>query len=111
MKFYRYVIYKLYSGCYMKKNDTPVLNVIITLSLVHFFQLLSIGLILDKIFPQINLFKYKIDKLYIALGTIIFGLINYFLFYNKKRWESYLEEFKDGNLLKGNIGTILVFYI
>jgi hypothetical protein len=34
--------------------------------------------------------------------------MHYFLIYNKKRWETYLEEFKDEDAAKSKKGHILV---
>ena len=107
MKFYRYVIYKLFIWGLKKKSDTPIANVIITLTFVHFVQLFSFYLILLRIFPQINIFK-KVDGIYIGLGLIIIGLIHYFLIYNKTRWTKYFEEFKNENFTKSKRGSILV---
>lgn len=112
MKFYRYVIYKLYSWALEKKNDTPVANVVLTLTFVHYTQLFSIYIILLKIFPEISIFN-KLNKIYIGLGLIIFAVGNYFMLYNKRRWASYLEEFKDEDAsikIKGNI-LVLIYLI
>jgi hypothetical protein len=94
MNIYKYVIYNLYSYALRKKSNTPVLDVILILFLVHFFQLMSIYMILSKIFPQIYIFD-KLSKSQVAIAVIIFGLANYFVLYNKKRWSEYFEKFKD----------------
>ena len=78
MKFYRYLIYKMYNWGLKKKSDTPVANVVITLTFVHFVQLFTIYLILLKFFPQINIFN-NVDGLYVGIFLIITGIIHYFL--------------------------------
>lgn len=107
MKFYRYLIYKLYSWGLKKKNDTPVTNVILTLTFVHYVQLLTIYTVLLKIFPTINYFD-KVDRIYIGIAFIVFYIIHYLLIYNKKRWELYLEEFGNEDNKKRKKGSILV---
>jgi hypothetical protein len=110
MNIYKYVIYNLYSYALRKKSDTPVLDVILILFLVHFFQLMSIYMILSKIFPQIYIFD-KLSKSQVAIAVIIFGLANYFVLYNKKRWSEYFEKFKDLSPSEHKKRTILVnFY-
>ena len=120
MKFYRYVIYKLYSWGLKKKDDTPVSNVILTLSFVHYVQLFTLYLIFLRFFPQIDIFQ-KVSEKFVVLGLVIFGVVHHFLLYNKKRWANYLDEFKDeddykrkkGNILVISylIGSILLFFV
>jgi hypothetical protein len=109
MKFYRYLIYKLYSWGLKKKSDTPVANVIITLTFVHFVQLFTIYLILLKFFPQINIFK-TVNGIYIGIILVVLGIIHYFLIYNKKRWELYLEEFNNEDITNSKRGNKLVLF-
>ena len=120
MKFYRYVIYKLYSWGLKKKDDTPVSNVILTLSFVHYVQLFTLYLIFLRFFPQIDIFQ-KVSEKFVVLGLVIFGVVQHFLLYNKKRWANYLDEFTDeddykrkkGNILVISylIGSILLFFV
>jgi len=107
MRFYRYLIYKLYSWGLNKKSDTPVANVVITLTFVHFVQLFTIYLVLLKFFPRINIFN-NVGSVYVGIFLIIIGVMHYFLIYNKKRWETYLEEFKGEDAAKSKKGHILV---
>ena len=51
-KFYRYLIYKLYSWGLKKKGDTPIANVIITLTFVHLVQLFTLYLIALYFLPS-----------------------------------------------------------
>ena len=109
MKFYRYLIYKMYNWGLKKKSDTPVANVVITLTFVHFVQLFTIYLILLKFFPQINIFN-NVDGLYVGIFLIIIGIIHYFLIYNKKRWELYMEEFNNEDITERKRGNRLVLF-
>ena|ERR1700744_950975 len=120
MKHYRYIIYKLYSWSLKKKNDTPVFNVIITLTAVHYFQLLTIYCFCFKLFHIFNIFS-KNNGLYVGLFMLLFLILNYFLLYNKERWESYISEFENESskesfkgkiyVLSYLIGSILLFFI
>ncbi len=109
MRFYRYLIYKLYSWGLNKKSDTPVANVVITLTFVHFVQLFTIYLVLLKFFPRINIFN-NVGSVYVGIFLIIIGVMHYFLIYNKKRWETYLVEFKGEDAAKSKKGTYLFYY-
>lgn len=120
MILYKYLIYKLYSWGLNKENDTPVFNVIITLAFVHFVQLFTIYMILLKYIPELSIFNIE-NKAYLYVFGTIFILLNYFLLYNKKRWESYLQKFKNESknesrrgkiyVLAYLIGSILLFFI
>lgn len=120
MKLYRYVIYKLYSWGLKKDNDTPATNVIVTLTFVHLIQILTLYSIFLRFFPQIDIFQNVSDKV-VILGLVIFGVVQHFLLYNKKKWAKYLEEFEnedDSKRKKGNIlvisyltGSILLFFV
>lgn len=120
MKFYKYLIYKLYSWALRRENDTPVFNVIITLTFVHFVQLFTIYMVLLKYMPEISIFNVE-KKIYLYIFGVAFIVLNYFILYNKKRWETYLQEFKNESekesrkgkiiVLGYLIGSILLFFI
>lgn len=103
---YRYLIYKLYSWG-LKKGDTPVANVIITLSFVHYVQLFTVYMLLIKLFPGINVFN-RISPVLIFISLIAFGVCQFFLLYNKKRWERYIDEYGNESVGRKRKGTIIV---
>ena len=107
LKFYSYIIYKVYTWGNRGSNATPVMNVLIALTFVHYVQLLTIYIILVKIFPVISFFE-RPYRLYAAIGLIAFFVLHYFVFYNKNRWMSYIEKYKDETGKKKRIGSILV---
>jgi hypothetical protein len=74
LKFYSYIIYKVYSWGKRGTNTTPVMNVLIALSFVHYVQLLTIYMILVKIFPAISFFE-RPNRLYAAIGLIAFFVL------------------------------------
>jgi hypothetical protein len=106
-KFYRYLIYKLYSWGLKKKGDTPIANAIITLTFVHYVQLFTLYMILLRFIPAIDVFS-KIDKKYVGVFLVMFGITHYFIIYHKQRWEGYLEEFKNETPQERKRGSILV---
>jgi hypothetical protein len=117
---YRYVIYKIYSWSANKKGETPIGNTVISLGVVHLFQLAIILLFVDQIIIPIK-WIYDIDKTYLFLSSLIYFILFYFIIYNKARWNSYIEEFGNeskSERVKGNIlvltfliGSILLFFI
>jgi hypothetical protein len=52
-KFYRYLIYRLYHF----SDDMPVLKVVLTLSFIHYVQLLIIVTVIEELFPV----KFSLD--------------------------------------------------
>ena len=81
-------IYKIYSW----STDVPVANVIITLAVVHFFQLLTVLLAVDQfLIPLPGLFD--LPKGVVWAGALVYFLALYGLLYNKQRWEAYVREF------------------
>lgn len=107
MKSYRYLIYKLFSWGSKRKGDTPVANVILTLTVVHAMQLLTVYSISRSVWDYPNYLE-DINKLYIALFFFIFAGLHYLLLYDKKRWAGYIEEFKNESSSKRKRGTVLV---
>lgn len=120
---YKYLIYKIYSWTANKKNDTPIANTVLTLAAVHFFQLLTLLLFIDRIIVPLEWLSkmYRINKTYLLVLALIYLIVFYFLIYNKNRWDGYIEEFKNESndqRRKGNImvisyliGSILLFFI
>jgi hypothetical protein len=101
-------------------NNTPIANTIITLSFVHFTQLLTLYLVLLEKFDILNIFSAD-NKIYIGLFIIVFFFFNYFFLYSEKKWAIYIKEFENeskrerrlGNLYVVSylIGSILLFFI
>ncbi len=80
-KFYRYLIYRLYHF----RDDTPEINVIGTLTIVHLVQILGVLFFVDKF----TSFKVWPDwtKYNPTICVILFGVLNFLLLYNKKKME------------------------
>lgn len=101
-KFYRYLIYRLYHF----RDDTPEINVVGTLTIVHLVQILGVLFFVDKF----TSFKVWPDwtKYNPTICVILFGVLNFLLLYNKKKWKSYDKEFKDESARHKRNGTIVV---
>lgn len=103
-KFYRYLIYRLYHF----RNDTPIFNTIATLTIVHWFQLLNIFYVVDE-FTSYKIWNsiFSPSK-FNPVVVILFGILNFILLYNKKKWKSYDEEFKNESPKERKRGLIIV---
>ncbi|GIV28674.1 MAG: hypothetical protein KatS3mg027_2488 [Bacteroidia bacterium] len=126
-KIYRYIIYKLYTWSNKRKTDTPVTNVILTLSFVHSIQLLTLNAIVSRFFPNLDVFNYfddytdKEKEKFVGLFFILFSALHYFVLYKKEYWDQYIEEFShesDSERKKGTIwvisyliGSIVLYFI
>jgi hypothetical protein len=105
-KFYRYLIYKLYSWRLAKKDDTPIATVIFLLTITHSFQLLILYSISRALIDYPNYLTN--NKFIILIFFFVFSALNYFLLYNKTRWQEYIEEFKNETEAERKRGRILV---
>jgi hypothetical protein len=108
MKFYRYIIYILYKMFLDQKGSVPVTKTLVVLNFIHSIQLITLYIVLIKIFPQINIFG-KINKNYFGLFFVLLFVIHYLFIYNKDKWEAYLEEFSDEPPSKAKLRTVLVY--
>lgn len=106
MKPYRYLIYKLYTWGLRRPGDTPVLNVVLTLSIVHLFYALMIWAVSSKVFGFGGRLNFNRGILF--LGILGFFYLNYLVLYNGNRWQAYVEEFKDESPTDKRNGTIRV---
>ena len=101
-KFYRYLIYRLYHF----RDDTPIINTIITLGVVHWSILLSFRIVIEQ-FVHIDPIIGSSKESNIIFAIFWFAL-HYILFYNKVKWNSYDKEFKDETPKQRKKGLILV---
>ena len=104
---YRYIIYKIYSWTANKRGDTPIANTILTLGVVHFFQIVIILIAIDKLITPLN-WIHNLNKNHVFVGALVYFVLLYFLLYNKNRWNSYVEEFGNESESERKRGTIMV---
>ena len=104
---YKYLIYKIYSWSSKEYGSTPVANVILTLAFVHFLHFFIILIFFDQIITPLPWF-YKLKKHELFVGIIIYFAIFYFIIYNKEKWNSYIEEFRNESEIDRKRGNIMV---
>ena len=109
MRFYKYLIYRFYTWRLGKKDDTPVATIVFTMSLVHFFQLFILLVLLAWIFPPL-IIVFKQEKVVIFLSFFIISLLYYILVYDKQKWLGYVEQYKDETPEERKRGTIYVLF-
>src|SRR2546421_42536 len=106
-RFYRYIIYRLYTWRLENRDDTPIASTILLMAGVHGVQIMLILTILGKFSPIFTqLFRY--NKTYVALFFILFTLSYYLIVYKKERWKAYSEEFRNESISERRRGTILL---
>ena len=121
MRFkYSYIIYKIYSWTANKSEDTPIANTILTLGLVHLFQLGILLLFIDRIVRPLN-WLYHVNSMTIFMGSLVYFALFYFLIYNKERWNSYIQKYgneTESERRRGDfvviaflVGSVLLFFI
>lgn len=95
MKWYTYLNYRIYNY-YDKRQDSPVISSLLTMTLLAFINVFSIhtiySFITDFWAVQKLLPNYKII---ITFSIIILILIHYFLFYHKRKHINIFKEFKE----------------
>jgi hypothetical protein len=108
-KFYTYVIYKLYVWSEIRDN-TPVTNVILTLTMVHGLQMGAALMILSSAFPVA---RKAIATVFSDQGSVIiialaFMLLNSTILFDRKNWPSYVKRYINESPAQRRRGTILV---
>ena len=101
-KFYRYLIYRLYHH----RNDLSVSRVIVTLSVVHGVQFLTLLTILNFVTGQHYSVYY--GSIQAKFQGLVLMVIHYLLFYNKEKWNAIDQEFKDETPGERKVGTVKV---
>jgi hypothetical protein len=102
---YSYLIYKIYSW----RNDTPIINTILTLGIIHFIHFFMILLFIDRVITPLE-GLWDINPKYLFVGMLIYFVLLYFLLYNKNRWNSYIEEFSKESERDRKRGNFFVIF-
>ena len=107
-KFYRYIIYRLYTYWQKKNRQKPSAdNVIMALAAIHVCQLFGLGMIVSMIYhPFGKVFDFPKGVVMIFLFAFLFA--HQYLFYNKKNWDSYILEFEHESIKERKLGTIKI---
>ncbi|NLR63276.1 hypothetical protein HGH92_03065 [Chitinophaga varians] len=121
-RFYRYIIYRLYDKALKKPSFTPVVDTITPLAILHMLMFF----VVTEVFCTFVL--HAASPILEHMGLLIIFVIvdlwgHYILFYDKNKWNSIMEEFKDespaerrkggwcvvGYLVGGSLLCFLVF--
>jgi len=106
LRFYRYLIYRLYTWRLQKNDDTPGATVIFIMSFIHLVHIMILYVLAIKLGLVRNLIHLNKPAKYLVVPGI--ALVYYLLVYNKKRWLKYVEEFKDETPLQRKRGTLFM---
>lgn len=101
-KFYRYLVYRIFHF----NNDSPEINVMVILGMIHGSHVLSCLFILSIIFS----FDYSgLDKSEVSLLALIFFAIQFLIFFRPNKWKTFFKEFENETKEERRKGTILVW--
>lgn len=105
-KFYKYIIYRLYTWRVEKDDNTPGTTVESLMCITHYLQMLTVYAILIRFFPE---FKLNLDKLRLLLIALAFQVLYHIFVYGKDKWKKYENIFKDETPSQRQRGTIFVY--
>jgi hypothetical protein len=105
LRFYKYMIYRLYTWRLRSKDGTPVTTTELLMLLLHLVQLATIWDLINVIFPNINSNIATTPGLVIAVGLQV---AYHFLIYNKERWHNYIDMFENESASQRKKGTALI---
>lgn len=97
IRFYMYVIYRLYDF-FSKKDTTPIGDTVIVMSVIHFIQVCTLFLYIDilldtDILPDLKmLFTPKTLSSYLVIFFIY--ILYYFIVFHNGKWKEWAEQFK-----------------
>ena len=91
IKFYMYVIYRLHDF-FGKKDNTPIADTVLVMTVVHFFQLATLYLYLG-LFLKIKTAHVPKDlKFYLIMSSIF--VLYYFIVFHNGKWKKWAKQFK-----------------
>ncbi|MBE6327228.1 MAG: hypothetical protein E7077_09275 [Bacteroidales bacterium] len=102
-KFYRYFVYRIFHF----NNDSPEINVMVFLGMVHGSIVLAVLIILDILFDVG--FPPNLDKSEWYLLALLFFALQFLIFFRPSKWKTYFKEFENESKEEKRKGTILVW--
>ncbi len=101
-KFYRYLVYRIFHF----NNDSPEINVMVILGMIHGSYVLSCLFILSIIFP----FDYPdLDKSEVYILALLFFATQFLIFFRPSKWKTYFKEFENESKEERRKGSFLVW--
>ena len=88
-------------------NDSPEINVMVFLGMVHGSIVLAVLIILDILF-DIG-FPPNLDKSEWYLLALLFFALQFLIFFRPSKWKTYFKEFENESKEERRKGTILVW--
>jgi len=92
IRFYMYVVYRLYDF-FSKKDTTPIGDTVIVMSVIHFLQVFTLFLYINIFFDLRVQFIPKNLNFYLIV-FFIYILYYFFVFHNGK-WKEWANQFKE----------------
>ena len=102
-KFYQYLVYRIFHF----NNDSPEINVMVFLGMVHGSIVLAVLIILDILF-DIG-FPPNLDKSEWYLLALLFFALQFLIFFRPDKWKTYLKEFENESKEERRKGSFLVW--
>ena len=101
-KFYRYLVYRIFHF----NNDSPEINVMVILGMIHGSHVLSCLFLLSIIFS----FDYSgLDKSEVSLLALLFFATQFLIFFRPSKWKTYFKEFENESKEERRKGSFLVW--
>jgi hypothetical protein len=106
IRFYKYLIYRLYTWRLRKKDNTPFTTTELLMCSFHYFHLLTLNAFITYFFPKMQNNFNKLQVVLIAAGI---QLLYHLLVYNKEKWLKYVEEFQSETSEQRKRGTLFIW--
>ena len=101
-RFYRYLVYRIFHF----NNDSPEINVMVILGMIHGSYVLSCLFLLSIIFS----FDYSgLDKSEVSLLALLFFATQFLIFFRPSKWKTYFKEFENESKEERRKGSFLVW--
>ena len=97
MKFYKYIYYRIYAWLSIRfgENDAPQWSALFIVSLLLFFNIMFIMLLLNSFTIKTLYFGSNSARIEAILTALVLYLVNYFIFIFKKKYKKIVQEFKN----------------
>ncbi len=92
-RFYRYLVYRLYTWRLRQKDTGPVFTVILIVTSLHSLILVALYSFLIGFYSNLRELL-QINRSIAAIFLLVFAVIHFLFFYPRNGWSGYIEEFK-----------------
>ena len=97
MKFYKYIYYRIYAWLSIRfgENDAPQWSALFIVSLLLFFNIMLIMLLLNSFTIKTLYFGSNSARIEAIITALVLYLVNYFIFIFKKKYKKIVQKFKN----------------